>query len=48
MLDDFAEAKRGGICGTMVDRYKNHSKKTIAYIDANNLYGCEMMQKLPC
>ena len=48
MLDDFVEAKRGGICGIMGDRYIDNSDgKTIWYIDANNLYGYAMMQKLP-
>ena len=49
MLDDFIEAKRGGTCGIMVDRYinSNESNNTIWYIDANNLYGYAMMQKLP-
>ena len=46
MLDNFVEAKRGGIClcGIMDDRYIN--KRSIWYIDANNLYGNAMMQKL--
>ena len=48
MLDDFVGAKRGGICGIMGDRYMDNSDgKTIWYIDANNLYGYAMMQKLP-
>ena len=55
MLDDFVGAKRGGICGIMGDRYidrqsrfaDNSDGKTIWYIDANNLYGYAMMQKLP-
>ena len=48
MLDDFVGAKRGGICGIMDDRYIDSSDgKTIWYIDANNLYGYAMMQKLP-
>ena len=48
MLDDFVGAKRGGICGIMGDRYINNSNgKSILYIDANNLYGYAMMQKLP-
>ena len=48
MLDDFVGAKRGGICGIMGDRYKDNSDgKNIWYIDANNLYGYAMMQKLP-
>ena len=71
MLDDFVEAKRGGICDIMGDRYINNGNaygnsnsngngnqgtcfaddndhgKTIWYIDANNLYGYAMMQKLP-
>ena len=48
MLDDFVGAKGGGICGIMGDRYIDNSDgKTIWYIDANNLYGYAMMQKLP-
>ena len=48
MLDDFVGAKRGGICGIKGDRYIDNSDgKTIWYIDANNLYGYAMMQKLP-
>ena len=48
MLDDFVGAKRGGICGIIGDRYiDNIDGKTIWYIDANNLYGYAMMQKLP-
>ena len=58
MLDDFVEAKRGGICGLMGDRYINNANanananansknKSIWYTDANNLYGYAMMQKLP-
>ena len=48
MLDDFVGAKRGGICGIMGDRYiKNSDGKSIWYIDASNLYGYAMMQKLP-
>ena len=47
MLDNFNEAKRGGICGIMCDRYFNHSNRSIWCINANNLYGYAMMQKLP-
>ena len=54
MLDDFVEAKRGGICGIMGDRIVNNGEtamkshnRNIWYIDANNLYGYAMMQKLP-
>ena len=49
MLDDFVGAKRGGICGIMGDRYINaiESNRSIWYIDAYNLYGYAMMQKLP-
>ena len=62
LLDDFVEAKRGGICGIMGDRIVNNSNgcrfkddqrsvrepaSQIWYIDANNLLGCAMMQKLP-
>ena len=54
MLDEFVVAKRRGICGIMRDRIvnngetgmKSHNRK-IWYIDANNLYGYEMMQKQP-
>ena len=39
MLVDFVEAKRGGICGIMRDRYVNNSNnnKSVWYIDSNNL-----------
>ena len=70
MLDDFVEAKRGGICGIMGDRIVNNSNGSkmakhrrshftddqrsirepvsqMWYIDANNLYGYALMQKLP-
>ena len=48
MLDDFDEAKGGGICGIMGDRLVNREPASrIWYIDANNLYGYAMMQKLP-
>ena len=54
MLDDFVEAKRGGICGIMGDGIVNNGetwmkshKRNIWYIDANNLYGYAIMQKLP-
>ena len=53
MLDDFVEAKRGGICGIMGDKIVNNgetwtkSHRNIWYIDTNNLYGYAMMQKLP-
>ena len=56
MPDDFVGAKGGGICGIMGDRYINnsdgksmakHDRRSIRYIDANNLYGYAMMQKLP-
>ena len=53
MLDDFVEAK-GVICGIMGDRYVNsgrqmagHDRKSIWFIDANNLYVYAIMQKLP-
>ena len=50
MLVNFVEAKRGGICGIMCDRYINNSNnnKSVRYIDANNLYGYAMMQNFPC
>ena len=57
MLDDFFEANRGGICGIIGDRFVNSisngetwtkSHRSIWYIDANNLYGYVVMQKLPC
>ena len=48
MLDDFVEAKRSSICGIMGDRYIDNSDgESVWYIDANNLYGYAMMQKLP-
>ena len=80
MLDDFVEAKGGGMCGIKGDRYINngngygngnsnsngngdgkvdanansknrnmaeHDRRSIWYIDANNLYGYAMMQKPP-
>ena len=61
MLDDFVDAKRGGICGIMGHRIVNNRgtrfadgetgikshNRNIWYIDANNLYGYAMMQKLP-
>ena len=54
MLDDFVEAKRGGICGIMGDKIVNNGEtgikchnRNIWYIDANNLYDYAMMQKLP-
>ena len=57
-LDDFVEAKRGGICGRMGDRCINgnnnsncetwtKSHRSIWYIEANKLYGYATMQKLP-
>ena len=40
--------QRGGICGIMGNRYIDNSDgKTTWYIDANNLSGYAMMQKLP-
>ena len=54
MLDDFVEAKRGGICGIMGVRIVNNGEtgmkshnRTIWYIDSDNLYGYAMMQNLP-
>ena len=49
-LDDFIEAKRGGMCGMKGNRLFNtrKSNNTILHIDANKLYGNAMMQKLPC
>ena len=44
MLDNLADAKRGGICGIMGDRYV--SKRNIWYIDADKVYVYAMMQKL--
>ena len=46
MLKDFISAIRGGICGVMGNRYIK-SQRSIWYIDANNLYGYALMQKLP-
>ena len=45
MLEDFVEAKRGGLCGIMGDRYIN--TRFIWYVDTNNPYGYAMLQKLP-
>ena len=45
IIDDLGEAKRGGICGKMGDRYVNN--RIIWYIDAKKLYGYAKMQKLP-
>ena len=48
MLKLFLKGKRGGISGVMGNRYvKSSSDKIIMYIDANNLYGWAMCQKLP-
>ena len=52
MLKGFIGAMRGGFCGVMGDRYirsqsQNQSQRSIWYIDANNLYGHALMQKLP-
>ena len=49
ILDDFVEAKGGGLCGIMGDKYINNrnSNLSIQYTDANNLNGYAMMQKLP-
>ena len=41
---------RGGICGVMGERYtsnQSQSQRSIWFIDANNLYGYALMQKLP-
>ena len=55
MLGDFVEAKRGSICCIMGDILVNNrrsrfadseSNKTLCFMDANNLYGYAMMQKL--
>ena len=50
MLDDFVEAKRGGICRIMGDRIVNNVEtgmkshnRNIWYIDANNLHGYEII-----
>ena len=48
MLKDFINAVGGGICGVMDKRYVNNDNKTIWYIDANNVYGYAIVQKLPC
>ena len=46
MLEDFIEAKRGGICGILGDRLVKISEyyKNFWYIDANNLKGHAMTQ----
>ena len=57
ILKDFISAMRGGICGVMGDRYISSQSQSqgsirepasqIWYINANNLYGYALMQKLP-
>ena len=58
MLLMFEEGIRGGICQAthryakannkyMTDHDKNKESSNLEYLDANNLYGCEMFQKLP-
>ena len=54
ILKDFISAMRGCICGVMGDRYfrsqsqsQSQSQRSLWYIDANNLYGYALMQKLP-
>ena len=54
MLENFVEAKRGSICGIMGYRIVNNGEtvmkshnRNIWYIDANNLHGYAMIQKLP-
>ena len=47
MLKLFLKGKRGGISGVMGKRYIKSGSKKILYIDANNLYGWAMCQKLP-
>ena len=46
MLDLFLEAKRGGICRIKGDIKNSNKNINIWYIDADNLYGYAMMQKL--
>ena len=57
LLKDFMSARRGGICGAMVNRYikiqsqsqshnKSFSNRSIWYIDSSSLYGYALMQKL--
>ena len=47
LLKDFNSAIRAGICGVKGNRYVNNDSMTIWYIEANNLYGYALMQKLP-
>ena len=54
MLDVFVEGKRGGICGLKGDRIVNNGEtgmkshnRNIWYVDANNLIGYAIIQKLP-
>ena len=49
ILDNFVEAKGGGIYGIKGDRYVNsiESERHNWYTYANNIYGYAMMQKLP-
>ena len=51
ILKDFINAMIGAICGFMGGRYitsqsQSQSRRSICYIDANNLYGYALMQKL--
>ena len=47
MLKLFLNGKRGGISGVMGRRHIKSGDKSIMYIDANNLYGWAMCQKMP-
>ena len=54
IIKDFISAMRGGICGVMGSRYvksqsqsQSQRQRSIWYINANNLYGYALMQKLP-
>ena len=55
MLDEIIEAKRGGTCAIMGNRFVSSSNRSMVelglrsfwYIEAKNLYGYAMMQNLP-
>jgi hypothetical protein len=50
MLNIIEKGIRGGLCSFSSQYYaevEDQNKESIAYIDANNLYGFIMLQKLP-
>jgi len=50
MLEMVEKGIRGGMCGVGSKTYakiQDHSKESVMYLDANNLYGSQMMFDLP-